>query len=454
MLFWIYALALIAIGLAWRRSARDAPGYFLAGRSLAAWQMGLAMAATAFGGSAILLTSQYVYLRGLAGVWFSLAVALGFGVLGCGFAARIRAGGAHSLAGYIGRHYGEAAHWIASVLLIVVELGFFGLTVKSFAILARPLLPAGAAGVSDVWLQGGICAVFVSYTLLGGHKADVMADIARLGVIGVALLGVLLPVTLWRAPWGELPAGHWHFPFNPATHTGPLFVLNMLVLMGLPSIVGGDVFAKVLSARDGRAAQRGMLLAFAVRGALALAVALLALGARAVLPGLAAPEQAVPLLAKAVLSPLLFQLVALALFSALLSTSDSVLITMSAVLTLDILRLGERAPMWASRLATLLVAGAGLSLALYFQGLLNIIRFSYTLLAAGLAAPIALALLFPQRRVRPGWFIGALLTGVAGALLWRALGGTAHTGLDPATAGAAGAAGVMGLGLWRAGRDY
>src|SRR5690242_16537480 len=132
MLFWIYCALLVSVGCIWRRSARTVTGYFLANRTLSGWQAGLAMAATAFGSSAILVSSKYVYERGLAGVWFSFAVAFGFGVLGLAFARRIRASGAHSLADYIGRNFGDVAHWCASLLLMIVELGFFGLTVKSF----------------------------------------------------------------------------------------------------------------------------------------------------------------------------------------------------------------------------------------------------------------------------------------------------------------------------------
>ncbi|MCL5269218.1 MAG: hypothetical protein M1457_01360 [bacterium] len=402
----LYSAFLIGLGYYLRREAHDSAGFFLAGRRLGPWQVGLSLAATGFGGSAVLIASLMVYTHGLAGLWFTGSLAAGFCVLGLFFARRIRASGAHSLAHFAGLHYGEGVRRIVSALIVVVEVAFFGLTVKSFALLASPLFGAaewlptatgGLAGREPLFLSA-ITAVFVVYTLLGGQKADVVTDMIQYGLIALAFVGLLLPRALARADLAALPEGFLAFPFGPGA--GPVYALNLAVLMGLPGIVGGDVFAKILSARDGAAARGGALIGAAGMAVLAGAVALLALCARAVLPGLADPTLAIPLLARELLHPALFQFVSLAFLSVLLSTGDSVLLTGATHLTLDVLRLGDEVSSATMRVLTALLAALGLGLALFYSQLLEIMKFAYTLLTAGLVAPILLALALEGRRRR------------------------------------------------------
>lgn len=461
----LYCLALLAVGWWSRRAARDAAGYYLAGRRLSAVQVGFTLASTAFGGSAILVASEMVYTRGLAGLWFSGSVALGFAVLGLVFARRIRESGAHSLAHFIGLHYGPPARWFASALIVVVEITFFALTVKSFALMTTPLF------AQSRWLAGaeapfeiGITAVFVIYTLLGGQRAVARTDYLQMIIIAGGLLAVLLPLGLLKTDLSRLPAGFLRLPFAPGA--GPLFALNMCAMMGLSGVIGGDVFSKVLSAADSRAARRGALLAAAGMGAFALAIALLALCARVQLPGLdgpqasalANPKVSVLLMARDLLPGALFQIVTLTFLSALLSTGDSVLVTGATVLALDVLKLGEKIPLAAHRLLTLLLAVAGLILALHYQELLEILRFGYTLLVASLVAPVMTTLLVaPRLRVRPAAALAAMAAGLLAAALWKAA--PAHGWLppawlryplDPATLGVAASSAVTLCGLGRA----
>jgi Na+/pantothenate symporter len=230
-----------------------------------------------------------------------------------------------------------------------------------------------------------------------------------------------------------------------------LFVLNMCVLMGLPGVVGGDVFAKMLSARDEFAARRGALLAALTRGALALAVALLALCARALLPPLNHPELAIPELARVLLPPALFQIVSIAFLSALLSTGDSVLLTASTILTLDVFRLGDGVSMRRVRLITAGVALAGLALALGFEHLLEAMKFGYTLLTASIVMPVLIPLaLGGERRPSDRFALAAMLGGPLAAGLWKGAQSLIPgfpLALDPATIGVALSGAVVLLGI-------
>lgn len=409
------------------------------------------MAATSFGSSAILIGASMVYTKGLPGLWYSLSVALGFAASGIWFAGRVRATEAHSLADFIGRTHGEGVRRLVSALLVVVQVGFFALTVKSFALLTKPVM------ADAIWIQQHpqlylslICGVFVAYPLLGGQKADVFSNMIKIAAVSVVLLGILLPMALTRISaqglWQNLPRGWWAFPISKLA--GPVYVLNMLVLMGLPGIVGGDVFATILSARDQRAARRGMLLAGLVRALLALGIALLALGARVILPELTGESinLAVPLLARELLPGALFQILTLIFMVSLIATGDTVLLTASTVLSLDVFKLGERAALWRVRLITLGLAVAGLVLAIWLQDLLAVMMFSYTLLCAAIIMPVlGMLVLGGKRGLSTPWVVASIIAGLVGAVGWKLLLGKMDAeaikafpyALDPATVGVA-----------------
>ncbi len=461
----LYCLSLIALGYFLRHEARSSEGYFLAGRKLSGLQLGLSLSATAFGGSAVLVASMLIYTYGLAGLWFTGSLAAGFLVLGLFFASRIRASGAHSLPHFAGMRYGEGVRRLVSGLIVAVQIAFFGLTVKSFALLTTPLFGGSHFFIQNKELFLALtCGVFVTYTLLGGQKVDVIVDMIKYVVITGVFICLLLPKGLSTAKFSQLPKEFLEFPFS--SQSGPLFALNYLVLMGLPGIVGGDVFTKILSARDPRAARNGALIGAAGMLLLALTVAALALCARAILPGLENPALAIPLLARELLPTCLFQVISLSFLAILLSTGDSVLITGATVLTLDVLKLGDQVPMRVVRLVTVSLALLGLGLAIFYSQLLEIMKFGYTLLTAGVAVPmvatLALERLAPARQVGKRFIVTAMAAGLAGASGWQgakvlAEGFTEMMGvlgrLDPATVGAGCSALVMLLGIIFSGRD-
>ena len=449
----LYAVVMLALGFFFHREAAGGAGYFLASRRLSGWVVGLALAATGFSGSALLLASKFTYEMGVAAIWYKGPIALGFFVSGLLLAGRIRRSEAHSLVDFIARRHGERLRLVAALLLLAVQLAFFALTVKSFATLCLPILGAEHWMLgSPVGFQAMVTALIVIYIVSGGAKAVAVTDVVQLGFIGVGLFVILLPMSLLRADFSLLPAG---FLTNPmATQTQPWFPLNMLVLSGFSGMIGGDVFSKLLSARSEGDARRGGMLAGVVMFALSAAVIAIALAARTILPPLEHAEMAIPLLARAILPPALFELMTLALLSVLLSTASSVLMTATTVMTLDVLQGGkplkeQQGTRWSMRLTTALLAGAGFALALGFQSLLSVMIFGYTLLTATIVVPVLFSLaLERRRRLGMGAMLGGMLAGLAGCTGWAAAQkwGGLESALDPATIGAGLSALAMTLG--------
>ncbi|HLN59460.1 MAG TPA: hypothetical protein VK416_12945, partial [Thermoanaerobaculia bacterium] len=326
----LYLAGVLAIGFAWRkRAGRDEASYFVADRSFNTFWGFIGLSSLTTGGSTTIALAAFVYIQGLAGLWLDLAGALGLLALGLFLARRIRREAAVTLPEIIGRYYGPGARLAAAILVLVSEIVWFALLIE-----ATQVVLTAAFGLSPILAIVGSTAVFVLYTSLGGQFAVARTDLLQYGLMVVGIPGIALACTLTRAGghFDALPRQAWSFPVSPTFRAGDIFAL--LVLIGLPHLVGSDVYSKLLSCRDEATARRSALLASVSKVVFGLSVALMALAARAMLPAAPAGET----LPRAILSfvpPPLSSLVLVALVATMQTSADVVLLSATAVTVRD-----------------------------------------------------------------------------------------------------------------------
>ena len=211
--------------------------------------------------------------HGLSGLWLDLAGAAGLLALGLFLAGRVRREGAVTLPEIVGRYYGATARRVAGALVLVSEIVWFALLIE-----ATQVVLSAALGLEPVAAIVGSTAVFVLYTALGGQFAVVRTDAVQYGLMVLGIPGVAF--ALRARAFGRLsriclPR---RSPFRPRRRSAPVDVLSLLVLIGLPHLVGSDVYAKLLSCRDERTARRAALGAALSKVLFGCAVAAIALG--------------------------------------------------------------------------------------------------------------------------------------------------------------------------------
>jgi SSS family solute:Na+ symporter len=451
----LYAVAVLLVGAAAaRKASRSEEAFLAADRGLGPFVSWAALSSTVIGGSTTLVLGAMVAASGIAALWLDLAGALGLLALGLFLAGPVRRTGAVTIGEVIGRCYGSRVRRLAAVLVVLSEVVWFALLVEATetVVTASTDWPARPVLLATV-------AVFVAYTALGGQRAVVATDVLQLAIMAAGLLGVAFPLAVRTLAAGPpLPDRLLSLPFAP--RLGPVDALGLLVLVGLPHLVGSDVWAKVLSARDERSARIAALGAAGSKLAFGLGVATIALAGVSL--GIGGPPQA--LLPKTVLAlagPALAPLLLVSLVATMQSSADSVLLSAAAATSHDIL---PGVP-GAGRARLLVVAfGAfGLAVALGLRDLVETFRLGYTLFASSLILPTLAALLLPGR-IAPGWAGGAMVTGAVTALAARwahatqasfasqaplapfpPLASLAH--LDPVLAGTGACAAVLLLGL-------
>lgn len=427
----VYLLLVLAIGFLWRRRAgRDEISYFVADRSLSTFWAFLGLASLTTGGSTTIVLAAFVYANGVSGLWLDFAGALGLLLLGLALARRIRREGAVTLPEIVGRYYGVGARRAAAALVLVSEIVWFALLVG-----ATQTVLTAALAVPPLHALVASTAVFVGYTALGGQFAVARTDLVQFGVMVAAIPGVALYFALTRATgFDRLPAEAWSFPFSKGI--GPAEVFGLLVLVGLPHLVGSDVYAKVLSCRDERTARQAALFAAASKLVFGLAVATIALAARASLPPVE-PGQALPAAVLAFLPPAAAALVLVALVATMQTSADVVLLSACAVTVRDLFpNLGrEGRGVGAARALAPFYGALGFAVAVALgSNVVDTLKLGYSIFAAGIILPVLAAMLPAFARPSARGAIVAMISGGAVAALGRLFPALAF-GTDPVLVG-------------------
>src|SRR6266545_1404379 len=408
----LYLAGVLAIGFAWRRRAgRDEASYFVADRSLNTFWGFIGLSSLTTGGSTTIALAAFVYIHGLTGLWLDLAGALGLLALGLFLARRIRRERAVTLP----------------------EIVWFALLIE-----ATQVVLTGVFGLSPIPAIVGSTVVFILYTSLGGQFAVARTDLLQYGLMVVGIPGIALACTLTRAGGrlSALPRQIWSFPVSATFRAGD--ILALLVLIGLPHLVGSDVYAKLLSCRDEATARRSALLASVSKVIFGFSVALMALAARAMLPAAPAGETLPRAILSFVPAPL-SSLVLVALVATMQTSADVVLLSATAVTARDILPQITRRPLplLAARFLSPFYGALGLLVALAMnRDVLETLKLGYSIFAAGLILPVLAALLGKRFAPLPRGAIAAMVSGGAVAAAGRFFPQwTGHA--DPVLAGTA-----------------
>ena len=413
----VYLAAQIIIGVWLSRRMKTESDYFLGGRNVGLALVTFSLFATWFGAETCLGSSGQVYARGLSGsradpFGFTLCLVL----MGLLLAARLRAGKYVTLADYFRERYGplveKAAVWVmipSSLIWGAAQLRAFGQIIS-----VTTLWP-----VALTIILSSIFVIF--YTYMGGLLGDIYTDLLQ-GIMIVIGLGVLLAITFgdWTKVKDALAA------MDPArlSFIAPgesmLQRLDRWMVPILGSLVTQETLARVLAARSPSIARRASFLAAGLYFLVGVIPIFLGLLGPTLLPGVVDQEQFLIHLANGLLPRLLFILFAGALISAILSTTDSILLAISALLNHNLVfplfRVQrERTRVLLARFGVMAAGAAACVIAIMGGGIYNLV---VTASAFGTAGVLVITLAGLHSRVGgEKAALGALGTGLLATLL-------------------------------------
>jgi SSS family solute:Na+ symporter len=245
-----YLVGVTGLGLWLSRGVKSSRDFFLAGKTLPWWAVGMSLVVSDIGAKDMVGLATDGYRYGL--------VMMNFDLVGCVFPVLVAAflfmpflwmAGVYTIPEYLGRRYNAQVRTFFALIWGLFMVGTVGVIFASAAIIFEGLL-----GWS-FWFSVGVAAVLAGiYTTLGGLKAVVVTDTFScvLLTVGAALICIRglgkvdgfagLEQKISEIDWASdhlhlvLPADHFEFPW-PAVLLGLGFVLGPAYWIGNQAIV-------------------------------------------------------------------------------------------------------------------------------------------------------------------------------------------------------------------------
>jgi SSS family solute:Na+ symporter len=196
-----YLAGMLAIGW-WchRTQITGMTDFLLAGRKLGVLLCAAAMAATHFGGGAVLGGASYGFEHGLSGAWYGIATGVGLLLLAVLTAGRFRTLALYTVPDFLESRYQSRTLRVLGALLSLVAL---------VGILAAQVNAARSAfsitGLDPLLTAVLATGVFIAYTAFGGLWAAAISDVVQIAIAGVGVVIAAGVVLVTSAQQGGLP---------------------------------------------------------------------------------------------------------------------------------------------------------------------------------------------------------------------------------------------------------
>ena len=422
----VYVVIIVAIGLAAKKKTKSASAFHGVGLGVA---MCVAVGATEWlGGNSTTGVSEYGFVFGISGSWYTIANGIGIMFMALLFAKLYRSLETVTVPGIVEKYIGVKARVVASVLLTFVMIA-----VGTSQLVAAGTLGVAVLNVDYVYSVVVLGFIFIGYTLAGGMSSVMYTNIIHLIV---SYAGIILALFLVMADVGgfsqmktELPASYFSM-----TAIGTPRVASWIIASLLGACTAQAAIQPLLAAKDVNVAKKAAIISAFVVAPFGIITALLGMAAKIKFPGLANAKQALPALMMN-FNPVIGGIIIASIMAAVLSTISPIILASGTMITKDIYqrvlrpKATDAQVLLMSRITT---AAAGLlcmiiAIMLYDSArLLDIVYFAYTL--RGSMFVVLLLGIYWKQTSQSGAVIGMLFTAVVG-FAW--VGFRAFTGSYP-----------------------
>ena len=372
----VYLVVMLGVGVfaRTRRRSDSLTEFYLAGRNLGPFILFFTLYATQYSGNTVLGYPAEAYRLGYAWI-MSISFMMAVVVVYLLYAPRLqRLACRHEFVtpgDWVDHRFGSPLLSLVTNLLLVVSLANYLLA----QLMAMGHVVAGLSGNVVPYWAGVIVLILVIiiYETLGGLRAVVWTDVLQGLMLFVGLLGLMSAIAPGPAHWHALT--EWLHENAPATTAVPSLGvsarwLSSIVLIGFGAAVYPQAIQRIFAAQGSRALKKSLqLMVFMpiVTMPIVVLVGLAGLRRFRDLGGVEA-DQVLPMLLRdwaqdSVWTYVMAVLVVTGILAAIMSTADSVLLSLSSILSKDFLGKrflrgapGERLTAIGQRISWVLIA--------------------------------------------------------------------------------------------------
>lgn len=437
-IFFAYMLIMLSVGVYFMRKNNSHSDYYVGGRSLNKWHIGLSVVATDVGGGFSIGLGGLGFTMGLSGSWMLFT-----GLIGAWLSAAILIPTVHRLGlkknlttfpQIFGHFYNPR---VALVAGIISAIGYIGFTASQLLAGAK-LAAASFEGLethSALWIMGTIAVVYTSF---GGMKAVIYTDTVQWIILLAGLLFIGIPLGLSYVGGWEAVSGELSNQLLRLDNVDGITLFNWSLTIIPIWFIGMTLYQRIYASKSESEAKKAWYIAGVLEWPIMafMGTALGLLARMAFDNGLFMelgypeaqgldPEMGLPLFLRTILPIGLMGLMMSAYFSAILSTADSCLMAASGNILTDIVNRFRSIPEKAElRWATWITLSLGLLsvlLATSMNEVLDLMLKSYAFMVSGLFVPLMMALF--RKRVSSLAALSAMILGGIVTLVWDVIKG-------------------------------
>ena len=449
-----YLGVLISIGVLGYRKTRTEEDFLTAGRSIGPWVGGAVLAATQISAGTFVGTVGRHYATGVSWVWVWPGVWCGWLISAIFVAPKLRQFGAVTIPDFLAARYNSRVARGLSAILIV--FGYMILLVAQYQACGE--IFQAIFGVKPGYAMLLLMLSTLIYTILGGVRSSSYVDFLQILIVIGGLL-MAIPILLDRV--GGISAGGQILSSLDARLTGWWYnwkqILGFSISFGLTMAAAPYEMVRFYSMRDKATVRYAIGVCFLFQALIGGAVMLIGLMMRVLFPHLASVDQTSAVMALNLLSPIAGSLFIVAMISAIMSSSNSILIVASSGLSHDIYgklirpQSSDRLRLLLNRVSILLLGALAVWFALQrFTDVQSIVVVETRFIASFFFVPIVAGL--NSKIGTPAGAIAGMAGGFAGCLAWSVLAADRFPNIDAAEVGIATSA-ILYFGVSRLSRS-
>lgn len=435
IIIFIYMALTVVLGLvvSKRKAAKQAKqsneDFLMAGKSLGPLVLAGTLFAANTGGASTTGIATNVYSYGISACWYVIAAGIGF-VLVSFIAPYFRKAQASTVPQIIGKRYGKASHIFTAFTSIAALFMATGAQIIATASIINVVTGLDFRTAAVV-----ITIVVIIYTMIGGFQSVAAANLMHVLVITIGMAVAMF------AMLGNKQVGGFSGLFAKATTvtdpSGASLDLLSMTKIGVPTVIGyiamyfmtfptgQEIVQTYCSAKDGKSAKLGSLIAGVLSAVYAIVPAIIGLIAYVCIDGYANGPQKNALADAAMnFAPAVVAgIVLAAVVAATMSSASGNMIGTATMFTNDVFRpyinggkQDDAKEIWISRVVMVIVGGVGLIVALTASNIISVMMGAFALRSAGPFAAFICGLFYKNVTQRAGFI--SIVSGTVVAAIW------------------------------------
>lgn len=413
LIFVVYMLAMLGVGLYFFKKNKTAEDFYVSGRNMSSWHIGLSVVATDVGGGFSIGLGGLGFTMGISGSWMLFTGLLGAWLSAVYLIPKVSHLG-HKYKFFtfpqIFNYFYDAR--VALLAGIISAIGYIGFT--SSQVLAGAKL--ASATIDGLNLQTALIvmgAIAVIYTAIGGLKAVIYTDTIQWLILIGGLVFIGIPIAYNAVGGYHVIKATLAPEYLSLTNVKWHQILNWSITIIPIWFVGMTLYQRIYASKGEKEAKKAWIIAgvfeWPIMAFMGVILGMLAKVAatNGMFEGISDAstmdsEMGLPVLLATILPVGLMGLMLSSYFSAILSTADSCLMAASGNIVTDILskfskkELTPKNNLRLSQMVTLLIGVFAILLASKMQNVLELMLYSYAFMVSGLFIPVLGALFWKK----------------------------------------------------------